>query len=61
MLGICLFRTMEINPVGLPRGLPWIKKPFNQDQHHPYRGKVINEKDLEEYLLEKCRGKLVII
>lgn len=51
---------MEINLPDLPKELAWIKKPFNQDQHHQYRGKVINEKDLEEYFLQTFRGKMVI-
>lgn len=50
---------MEISLPDLPKELAWIKKPFNQDQHHQYRGKVINEKDLEEYL-QTFRGKMVI-
>lgn len=60
MLSICLFSTMEINLPDLPSELAWIKKPFNQDQHQRYRGKVINEKDLEEYFLQTLRGKLAI-
>lgn len=52
---------MEINLPGLPNELAWIKKPFNQDQRHRYRGKVINEKDLEEYFLQTLRGKLAIV
>lgn len=51
---------MEINLPDLPSELAWIKKPFNQDQHQRYRGKVINEKDLEEYFLQTLRGKLAI-
>lgn len=51
---------MEINLPDLSSELAWIKKPFNQDQHHRYRGKVINERDLEAYFLQTSRGKLAI-
>lgn len=60
MLSICLFSTMEINLPDLPSELAW-NKPFNQDQHHKYRGKIINEKGLEEYFLQTLRGKLAIV
>lgn len=60
MLGICLFSTMETNLPDLASELAWIKKPFHQDQHHQYRGKVINEKDFGEYFLQTSRGKLTI-
>lgn len=51
---------MEINLPDLSSELAWIKKPFNQDQQHRYRGKVINERDFEAYFLKSARGKLAI-
>lgn len=57
MLNICLFSTMEISLPDLPSELAWIKNPFNQDQHHRYKGKVINEKGSEESSPQTLEGK----
>lgn len=57
MLNICLFSTMEISLPDHPSELAWIKNPFNQDQHHRYKGKVINEKGSKESFLPTSGGK----
>lgn len=57
MLNICLFSTMEISLPDHPSELAWIKNPFNQDQHHRYKGKVINEKGSKESFLPTLGGK----
>lgn len=49
---------MEISLPDLPNELVWIENPFNQDQHHHrYKGKVINEKGSEESFLQTLGGK----
>lgn len=48
---------MEISLPDLPSELAWIKNPFNQDQHHRYKGKVINEKGSEESSPQTLEGK----
>lgn len=62
MLNICLSSTMEISLPDLPSELAWIKKvgPFNQHQHHRYKGKVINEEGSEESSLQTLGGKFTI-
>lgn len=57
MLNTCLFCTMEISLSDLPSELAWIKNPFYQEQHHRYKGKVINEKGSEDSFLQTLGGK----